>query len=237
MSKKSKFKLSDKQRQNRIDRFISKYGYDPRTSYRPYRKTGVRGRPTKKYPYPKADVKVINERFRKIEKVWGLTDDSNEYKLALKYATSYSKSKGKIYDQQKLNTTDALRLLNESDYNKLSEKDKKYFNEVVKNILTSSTSTKQGIEAKYEKAYQTFMGNYGDKYPDLTKEEYKQFFKTFRDMVNADKKGQFDYNTLVQSLEFIDIGEALRSDQLEQAMKYVATNRFHKIPKKYRIRT
>ena len=234
---KKKFKLSAKQKINRINRFISKYGYDPRTSYRPYRKTGTRGRPIKKYPYPKSDVKVVNERFRKIEKVWGLTDDSNEYKLALKYATEYSKTKGKIYDQQKLKSTDALRLLSESDYNRLSTQDKKYFNEVLQNILNASTTTKQGIEGKYEKAYQTFMGNYGDKYPDLSKEEYKQFFKIYRDMVNADKKGQFDYNTLVQSLEFVDIGEALKNDQLEQAMKYIATNRFHKIPKRYRVRS
>jgi len=81
------------------------------------------------------------------------------------------------------------------------------------------------------------MGNYGDKYPDLSKEEYKEFFRIYRNMVNSDKRNQFDYNTLVQSLEYIDIGEALRNDQLEKAMKYVATDRIHKIPKRYRLRS
>lgn len=235
---KKKYKLSEKQKQNRINRFISKYGYDPRGSYRPYNKTGVRGRPTKKYPYPKADVKVVNERFRKIEKVYKLTEDSNEYRLAKKYATEYTNNyKGKIYDQNRLFDSGELRLISEEEYNKLSAKGKKYFNEVLQNILNASTSTKKGIESKYDKAYNTFMRNYGnDRYPNLKKEEYIEFFKTYRNMVNADKKSQFDYNTLVQTLEFVDIGEALRLDQLEQAMKYIATNRFHKIPKNIRLR-
>ena len=235
---KKKLKLSEKQKQNRINRIVAKYGYYPRTSYRPYKKTGLRGRPTKQYPYPKADVKVVNERFRKIEKVYKLTEDSNEYKLARKYAVEYSKNyKGKIYDQNRLYEENQLRMISEEQYNKWSAKEKKYFNEVLQNILNASTTTRRGIESKYEKSYSTFMGNYGDKYPNLSKEEYIDFFRTYRNMVNADKKNQFDYNTLVQTLEYVDIGEALRQDQLEQAMKYIATDRMHKIPKRFRLRS
>lgn len=235
MSKK-KFKLSAKQKQNRLNRFISKYGYDPRTAYRPYRQTGTRGRPVKQYAYPKADVKVVNERFRKIEKVWNLTEDSNEYKLARKYATEYSKTKGKIYDQDKLKSSNSVRLLSEAEYNKLSPLEKKYFNEVLQNILNASTTTKKGIEDKYTKSYNTFMETYGSNYKGLKKEEYIEFFRTYRAMVNADKKNQFDYNTLVRTLEYVDIGEALRDDQLKQAMRYISTDRIHKIPKRYRTR-
>ena len=235
---KRKTKMTKKQRQNRLTRFINKYGYDPRSSYRPYRRTGVRGRPTKQYPYPKADVKVVNERFRKIEKVYNLTEDSNEYKLARKYATEYSKTyKGKIYDQTRLFDNNELRLINEEAYNKLSAKQKKYFNEVVQNILNASTTTKKGVEDKFKEAHKTFMKNYGKQHPGLELEDYKELFRTYRDMVNADKKNQFDYNTLSQTLEFIDIGSALRDDQLRQAMKYISTNRFNKIPKKYKLRT
>lgn len=234
---KKRFKLSAKQKQNRLDRFVSKYGYDPRSSYRPYTKTGTRGRPQKKYAYPKADVKVVNERFRKIEKVYNLTEDSNEYKLARKYATEYSKSyKGKIYNKTKLKEEGAVRLISESEYNKLSPKEQKYFNEVVQNILSSSTSTQTGIENKYKSSYSTFMKNYGQKFPDLSIEGYKQFFRTYRDMVNADKKNQFDYNTLVQTLEYVDISSAMNDNQLKQAMKYIATEKIHKIPRRYRLR-
>ena len=80
------------------------------------------------------------------------------------------------------------------------------------------------------------MKNYGQKFPDLDIEGYKQFFRTYRDMVNADKKNQFDYNTLVQTLEYVDIGSAMNDNQLKQAMKYVATERIHKIPRRYRLR-
>lgn len=236
MAKKRKFKLSKKQKQNRINRFISKYGYDPRSSYRP-KKTGVRGRPKKIMPFPKSLVKSVNERFRKLEKVYKLSDLSNEYNLAKKYATEKSKTKGKIYNQKLLKEKGIVRLVGEEEYNKLSDLDKIYYNVVLQNILNASTTLPGGIEEKRQKSYNTFMQNYGDKYPDLSRAEYERLFRTYRDLVNADKKAQFDYNTLVQTLEFVDIGEALRQDQLEKAMTYIAKSQMHKIPKKYRLRT
>ena len=234
--KKKKFKLSEKQKQNRINRFISKYGYDPRSSYRP-KKTGVRGRPVKIEAFRKSLVKSANERFRKLESVYNLTEYSNEYNLAKKYATERSRTKGKIYNQKLLKEKGIVRLVGEKEYNKLSAKDKKYYNEVLQSILNASTSLPGGIEEKRQKSYSTFMQNYGDKYPDLSRAEYERLFRTYRDLVNADKKAQFDYNTLVQTLEFVDIGEALRQDQLEKAMTYIAKSQMHKIPKKYRLRT
>lgn len=236
MAKKRKFKLSEKQKQNRINRFISKYGYDPRSSYRP-KKTGVRGRPVKIEAFRKSLVKSANERFRKLESVYNLTEYSNEYNLAKKYATERSRTKGKIYNQKLLKEKGIVRLVGEKEYNKLSAKDKKYYNEVLQSILNASTSLPGGIEEKRQKSYNTFMQNYGDKYPDLSRAEYERLFRTYRDLVNADKKAQFDYNTLVQTLEFVDIGEALRQDQLEKAMTYIAKSQMHKLPKKYRLRT
>ena len=236
MARRKSWKPTEKQRQQRLARFVSKYGYDPRSSYRP-NKTGVRGRPSKTYGYDKALVKAANERLRKIEKVYNLTQDSNEYKLAKKYATEYSKTKGKIYDTKRLQRTkgEELRFISEEEYKKLSPQDQKYFNEVLSNFMEASTSTKAGVESKYQKSYETFMSHYGDKYPDLSKEDYKEFFRTYRDLVNADTKNQFDYTTLVQTLEFVDISQALNQGQLEKAMRYVSTNRFDKIPRRYRL--
>lgn len=231
MAKRKSWKPSIKQRKTRLERFIKKYGYDPRYSYRPH-KTGIVGRPKKEIPYNKAVVKSANERLRKIEKVYNLVDDSNEYRMVKKYAIEYPKTKGKIY---RVGKDDSIRFISEREFNKLSDKEKAYFNEVLNNFMSASTSTKQGIEEKYNKAYETFMEHYGTNYPNLTMDEYKDFFKTYRDLVSADKKNQFDYNVLVQSLEFIDIGTALNDNQLEQSMKYVATNRFNKIPKRYKL--
>ena len=80
------------------------------------------------------------------------------------------------------------------------------------------------------------MKNYGQNYPNLSMEGYKRFFRVYRDMVNADKKNQFDYNTLVQTLEYVDIGSSMNDKQLQLAMKYVATDKIHKIPRRYRLR-
>ena len=234
MARKKSWRPSEKQRQSRLSRFISKYGYDPRSSYRPKNRT-TRGRPQTEYKYNKSVVKAANERLRKIEKVWNMTEDSNEYKLVRKYAIEYPKTKGKIYKLGK--NMDSVRFLSETEYNKLSDKEKKYFNEVLNNFMNASTSTKQGIELKYQQSYSTFMYHYGDKYPSLTQDQYKEFFRTYRDLANADKKNQFDYTTLVQTLEFVDISEALSQNQLETAMRYVATNRFHKIPRRFRTRS
>ena len=236
MSKKSKFKLSEKQRQNRINRFISKYGYDPRSSYRP-KKTGVRGRPVKTMPFQKSLVKSANERFRKLESVYKLAEFSNEYLLAKHYATEYSKTKGKIYNQKLLKEKGIVRLVGEKEYNKLSPKDKKYYNEVLQQIFDASTSLPKAIEEKRTKSYDTFMKNYGDKHPDLSQEQYEELFRVYRNQVSSDKKNQFDYNTLQQTLEFVDIEQALTDKQLKKAMKYIATGNMHKIPKRYKLRT
>ena len=234
MARRKSWKPTEKQRKQRIARFVSKYGYDPRSSYRP-NKTGTRGRPSKTYSYDRALVKAANERLRKIESVYKLADDSNEYKLALKYATEYSKTKGKIYNQDILRDSHKVRFISESDFMKLSPQEQKYFNEVLSNFMQASTSTKTGIESKYQKSYETFMSHYGENYSDLTIDQYKEFFRTYRDLVNADKRNQFDYTTLVQTLEFVDIGQALNQGQLATAMRYVATNRFDKIPRRYRL--
>ena len=69
MARRKSWKPTQKQRQQRIAKFINKYGYDPTKSYRPT-KTGKRGRPSKTYAYDKNLVKIANERLRKIEKVY-----------------------------------------------------------------------------------------------------------------------------------------------------------------------
>lgn len=200
------------------------------------------GRPQES-KYERSLVKTANERLRKIEKVYGLTEDSNEYRIVSKYAIEYPKTKGKIYrllDEDGNRTNDprkavSIRFINKTEYEKLSVKEQRYFNEVLDKFLNASTTTKAGIESKYEKGYTTFMQNYGDKYKDMSINQYKDFFKIYRDMVNKDKKSHFDYNTLVQTLEYIDISTAMTDNQITQVMKYISTDRWNKIPRKYRL--
>lgn len=181
-------------------------------------------------------IKRANDRLRKIEAIdpntrEDLTQDSNEYRLARKYAIEQYNSKGKIYQRKKLWEEDKLRFISYSEFLKLSKEDQKYYKNVLQNFLKASTTTKRGIAEKYEKAKKTFNDTYGT---DLTVEQYKDFFRKFRDLVQADYANHKAYNVLVQSLEFLDIESILTDDKLEQYLKYAYNNQWEKIPRKYR---
>lgn len=181
-------------------------------------------------------IKRANDRLRKIEAIdpntrEDLTQDSNEYRLARKYATEQYNSKGKIYQRKKLWEEDKLRFISYSEFLKLSKEDQKYYKNVLQNFLKAGTTTKKGIKEKYEKAKDTFNATYGT---ELTVDQYKDFFRKFRDLVQADYANHKAYNLLVQSLEFLDIESLLTDDNLEQYLKYAYNNQWEKIPRKYR---
>lgn len=251
MAKKRKLSAKAKQRQSerRLKSFIKKYGYDPRFSYRPKNRstTGIsrRGRPTSKQDYSKELVKSANERLRKLEKVYKFTDKdtgrvysmadwSNEYRMVKKYATEYPNSyKGKIYrvsDDGK-----SIRFISKSEYDKLSAEEKRYFNEVLQNFLNAETSKGSGVSEQIDKAYKTFMQNYGDKYASLSKMDYMELFTVYRDQVTADKANHFDYDSFARIITNLDVGALINDRQLEEAIRYVETNNWHKIPRKYNL--
>lgn len=177
-------------------------------------------------------INLANNRLRNLEKL-NLIDDSNEYRLVKKYAVEQPNSKGKIYNFDEENE-DKIRFLNYSEYSKLSQEDRKYFRQVLRNFLASKTSTKSGINKKYEKAYETFMGNYGDQFPSMELEDYKSFFKVYRDMVKSEKDSQRAYNALVQTLNFIDIESALSAGDMAEVLRYVYNDEWGNIPRRYR---
>lgn len=177
-------------------------------------------------------INLANNRLRNLEKL-NLTDDSNEYRLVKKYAIEQPNSKGKIYNFDEENE-DKVRFLNYSEYSKLSQEDRKYFRQVLRNFLASKTSTKSGINKKYEKAYETFMGNYGDQFPTMELEDYKGFFKIYRDMVKTEKDSQRAYNALVQTLNFIDIESALSAGDMAEVLRFVYNDEWGNIPRRYR---
>lgn len=229
---KRKFKLSAKQKANRLARFIKKYGYNPNESYRPTRKIG-RPKNTSIYSYNASSVKMANERLRKMEKVYKTAMDSYEYGQVMKYAVEYPTTKGRIYNV----TKNGIRFLNKTQFNKLDKKGKEYYNRILSQFLEAKTTTKTGLDERFSKAYNTFMKNYGHLQPDLSIEDYKQLFRTYRDMVEVDKNSHFGYNELSQMLNEVDINAVMTDNQLEMAMKYVSGNRLMSLPQKYRFRT
>lgn len=182
-------------------------------------------------------IKRANDRLRRLEYMnpethTNLAEDSNEYRLALKYATEQPNAKGKIYNQEKLFNENRLRFLSYDEYKKLSKEDKTYFRNVLKNFLRASTSTEAGINSKYEKALETFTATYGDIFKDV--DEYKKFFRTFRDYVTADKNNHFDYNNFSQALEFLDIESILSSEDYAKTLQYAFSGDFENVDRKYR---
>lgn len=257
MSKKRKKKISLNKRYNRIAKFIKKYGYDPTKPYRPNKKVG---RP-KQTGFDKAIVKSANERLRKLEKVYRTKDEpdqagvsyaelSNEYSLVKKYATEYRNNKGRIYkfvDKNGKKTDDmskavGIRFISQKEYEdilkSISNKEKRdeferYFKQTLDNFMNAQTTTASGIKEKIDKSFDTFMSHYGSKYQNMTQNTYLNFFKTYRDMVEADKSGHFGYDELSEALAWIDIDKAMSDNQMQTVLNYIQSNNWKDIPRRY----
>ena len=178
--------------------------------------------------FPAKLVKAANERLRKLEKVHkgiksgrSLSQSSEIYKSMEDYATSYSKTKGKIY---KRNKEDKIRFLSETEFDKLSAQDKKYYVERVEAFLGSKTSTASGIKEAHKKSYDTFMKNYGDKYPDLSFSQYEEFFESYNYNMVGDSDSHFGYDEWSAALKHISIDEAMNDNQMDQIMEYLRAN-------------
>lgn len=178
--------------------------------------------------YPAKLVKAANERLRKLEKVHkgykegkSLAQSSEVYQSIEDYATSYPKTKGKIY---KRNKEGNVRFINQSEFEKLSEQDKKYYIERIEAFLSSKSSTASGIREAHKKSYDTFMRNYGDKFPDMSFEMYENFFDVYNSNMVEDSKNHFGYSEWSAILDNIQIDQAMTDNQMDQVMEYVRAN-------------
>ena len=178
--------------------------------------------------FPAKLVKAANERLRKLEKVHkgyktgkSLAQSSEAYQSIEEYATSYPKSKGKIY---KRNKDGNVRFLSQIEFDKLSAQDKKYYVERVEAFLGSKTSTASGIKEAHKKSYDTFMKNYGDKYPDLSFSQYEEFFESYNYNMVGDSDSHFGYDEWSAALKHISIDEAMNDNQMDQIMEYLRAN-------------
>ena len=178
--------------------------------------------------FPAKLVKAANERLRKLEKVHkglkkgrSLAQSSEAYQNIEDYATSYPKTKGKIYTRNKDGN---IRFLNRTQFDKLSAQDKKYYLDRINAFLESKSSTASGIREAHKKSYETFMKNYGNKFPDLTLDQYEDFFEVYNYNMVEDHKNHFQYEDWSSILENIKIDEAMRDDQMEAVMEYVRAN-------------
>lgn len=213
----------------RIKKLISKGLYTQRPKGRaPKGKTW--NYKTGKYEasFPAKLVKAANERLRKLEKVHkgykqgkSLAQSSEVYQSIEEYATSYPKTKGKIY---KRNKEGNVRFINQTEFDKLSAQDKKYYVERIEAFLSSKSSTAGGIKEAHKKSYNTFMQRYGDKFPDMSFDMYEDFFDAYNSNMVEDSKNHFGYSEWSAVLQNIQIDEAMTDNQMDQVMEYVRAN-------------
>lgn len=142
------------------------------------------GRPRQNIEYDRAKVKRLNERFRKLEKVYKKADSSVAYQTALHYATTTKQRKFWNVKFDSAHSDDVqLRMLNKTDFEKLSLEERQRFNEVLDNLLNAKTTTKLGIEQVENKSYMSFLRNHGLSEDQLSFKKYQQLMK-YKDSYN-----------------------------------------------------
>lgn len=209
---------------SKIQRMIEKGIYKKRPKGRPPKNSEWNyKRGQYELAFPKAILKAANERLRKLEKVSKLAKSSEIYQLMMKYAVSYPKTKGKIYDPKAI-AKGQVRFLNKSEFEKLSAEEKQYYIERLNKFMESQSSTVTGIKDAHKRAYESFMKQYGNKFPDLTQEQYNEFFENYNANVVGDSDSHFSYEDWSKVLTNIKLDEVMSDNQIEKVMEYVRTN-------------
>lgn len=173
-----------------------------------------RGRPRRELSFDTRAYKRANERLRKLESVhtglryydedtgrlrtvqgqFDFANMSSAYRSVKRYAEKQgSKTKPQIYrvDEE----TGAIRFITRSEYMKLDDEGKKYYQDMLQQFLENETSMKTGIEDMYYKAYESFKKDY-PAYRDMSYDEYMDTWKAYNDQVKADEENHFDYSKL-----------------------------------------
>lgn len=209
---------------SKTQRLINKGEYKPRPKGRPPKNSEwnyKRGQYEKRLP--KELLKAANERLRKLEKVSKLSGSSEMYQLMKTYAESFPKTKGKIYDQQALEEG-KLRFISKQKFDQLSAAEKEYYIERLERFMASNTTTKAGIKAAHKQSYTKFMERYGKKFPNLSQEQYEEFFKTYNYNVVGDSDDHFSYSEWVKVLTNIRIDDVMTDNEMETVMQYVRSD-------------
>lgn len=214
---------------SKVQKLIAKGIYKARPKGRPPKNTTWNyKRGAYEATYPANLVKAANERLRKLEKVHKgykegktLAQSSEMYQLMEKYATSYPKTKGKIYTRNKEGN---IRFINKTEYDKLSAQEKSYYIDRIKRFLESPSSTATGIKESHKKSYESFMKNYGSKFPDLTFSQYEEFFESYNYNMVGDSESHFGYDEWSAALKHIKIDEAMTDNQMDSIMEYLRAN-------------
>lgn len=182
-----------------------------------------RGRPRKEYdltPELKHKIKVINQRLYRLEKA-DYTRSSAAYRIMSEKAVGVDRN---IYNYNYDNYS--LRFKSsEKDWESMSIEDREKLTKKIEEIWENPNSTTQinAIKAAFDKAAESFNENF-KKERQITKEQYKQVWETYADLM---KEGRYEFlgsDKVMQLLQDQDlnIGMMLDEGTFEEALRIVS---------------
>lgn len=182
--------------------------------------------------YPSAQVRIYNERIRKLEKVYMTSEGisyahsgkSNFYNMAQQWAYEEPNGKGKFFNMKVINGQTHIRLISKSDYDKMTTAEKAAFNRTVNAGLNAPTSTKTGIMNAQNKAVTTFMENHPEQFKAETP------LKTIpKDASKEEIKRLKEENKLLkeENERLREENRAKASEMMDNLKNFFATNKDH----------
>ena len=183
-------------------------------------------------PYNRAYVKTANERLRKLEDVYHKTTESNAYQYLSDQATDHPNTTGRFINMSE--DLEHIRFINKTDYDKLSAEEQAQFDKMVNDFLDAPTSTKSGIESKYNKAFSEF--NKDNEYQFKSVDDYKKFWKIYHDQVEKDETLKVGSDAIDLIFEhantdwFYDKNGRLNTNKVKKVLRYIRDDNWSKLP-------
>lgn len=160
--------------------------------------------------------KLANDRLYKLEKS-GMSEYSREYQIVEHYAVGEPNGKGSIYNV----SDDFERIRFTSSTKGMNSNERKYYIDTLRNFLRAETSTITGTRNALNQAYNTFMKNSITKnIPDMTVDQYKRLWKTYRESVMPDRMAHEGYNAFIEMVRTTNLYQ-LDDEQMFQAINYI----------------
>lgn len=168
--------------------------------------------------------KLANDRLYKLEKS-GQSEYSREYQLVEHYAVGDPNGKGSIYNV----SDDNSRIRFTSSTKDMDTEERSYYVNTLRNFLRAETSKVSGTRSAVSQAYESFKsGKMKDAVENMTEEEYKRLWKTYRDSSLPDKLSHEGYNAFIEMIKITNLYQ-LSEDQMQQALQYIHESEEHTI--------
>lgn len=168
--------------------------------------------------------KLANDRLYKLEKT-GQDEYSREYQLVEHYAIGDPNGKGSIYNV----SDDKKRIRFTSSTKDMTTEERSYYVNTLRNFLRSETSKVSGTKEAVSKAYQSFKsGKLKSAVENISEDEYKRLWKTYRESALPDKISHEGYNAFIEMVKLTNLYQ-LSDDQMAQALDYVHSSEEHTI--------